>query len=392
MQIAKCIWDMGQLPFHVGALPQPRDDHFPSRLPFRVGYDAALGLVRQVHDAATEKVLSEVYGRGSQLGIPMAGHGLGKAYAGDFLDTIAAWSEGGVEGDHVLEIGCGTGHLLGALAEAGARVAGIEPDPRCKEAMAGRGIPVATCAFEDFDAAQTWDRIVHYCVLEHVVDPVAFLRRQRDLLSRQGRIICAVPDCGPAFEDGDISIFIHQHWSYFAAASLRRVAAAAGLDVAAEAHARVGGLLYVSLMRATERASEPPAEPPAEARAAQQADADAFVQRARAALQRLHAYVHQTRTEGRTLGIYCPVRAINYAPDGDEAWLSARLFDDAPQLLGRFVPPFVEPVEGGGGLEREGVDELLIMSRAFGPAIEAAVRERHPQPEPSIRHIGDLLA
>lgn len=409
MPVSKPIWDLGKLPFHVGPLSDPRAAGFPSHLPFRVGYDAELALVTQVFDAATLEVLRDVYARGSQLGIPMADHGLGKAYAEDFLGVVCGWISGArprravgdfakkppaerdLSGASVLEIGCGSGHLLAALADAGAEVEGVEPDPRCKAAMERRGIPVATCEFDEFRPSRSWDAVVHYCVLEHLVDPVAFLRRQRRLLAPEGRIILAVPDCGAAFDEGDVSIFIHQHWSYFSSASLRRLAAAAGLRVERKTAARVGALLYVSLVPESDGGGAEAAGRGGEDVADDGFDPQEFVDRARAGRRRLDAYVRGVAEQGRSLGIYCPVRAINYVLEDDGPWRRARLFDDAPQLRGKYVPPFGLPVEDGAGLERQGVDDLLIMSRPFGSAIDAAVRARRPDPAPRIRHVGDVL-
>jgi len=385
MRASRSIWDMGELPFHVGPLPRPDVAGFPERLPFRVGFDDALELFTQVYDPRTMDTLREVYARGSQLGIPMGDQGLGKAYADDFQGVIREWLGDDLSGIRLLEVGCGTGHLLGALAAAGARVSGVEPDPRCAAALAERGIPVATCALEDFEPRDTFDCIVHYCVLEHAPDPLDFLARQRALLSDGGRIVCAVPDCSEALRAGDVSIFVHQHWSYFTAASFRRLAVAAGLRMVAARRAKVGGLLYASMVAAGDGGEalvegEDPGVRPEE-----------LVARGQRALARFGEYVRAKAADGSRLGIYCPTRAINYVPPGDPVLGAPRLFDDAPALVGKFVPPFVCPIESGAGLERDGVDEVLIMSRSFGAAIERAIRARPLDPMPRICHIDDVL-
>ena len=335
------------------------------------------------------EVLHDVYAQGSQLGIPMGDHGLGKAYVEDFRWVIGDWLGDELSGATLLEIGCGSGHLLKTLKEAGAEVSGVEPDRRCQPVMERCGIPVAICEFEDFNPPHAYDCIVHYCVLEHAVDPVAFLRRQKSLLNAEGRIICAVPDCGAALEDGDISIFIHQHWSYFSASSLRQLAAAAGFQIESQMRASVGSLLYVSMVPIEGAGGDGAAggEKPGENR-----DPGEFVACARRGIARLDAYVKRIAGAGRSLGIYCPTRAINYVSERSPGWRSVRLFDDAPALLGRYVPPFTAPIESGGELAKHGVDEILIMSRAFGPAIEAAIVARRLDPVPRVRHIADVLS
>jgi len=389
VETSRSIWDMGQLPFNVGPLPGPESDRFPTHLPFRVGFEDALGLFTQMYDPHVMEVLRQVYAEGVRFGVPMGDQGLGKAYAQDFQGVLEDWLGDVLEGAALLEIGCGAGHLLSALADSGADVAGVEPDPRAKVVMAERGIPVTTCNFEDFRPSRTYDCIVHYGVLEHAVDPVAFMLAQKDLLNPDGRIVCAVPDCGSAIEDGDISIFIHQHWSYFTATSLRRLAATVGLRVEAECRANVGGLLYMSMAHDPGGATT---GEPSEEGASVQFDPGEFVERARRSMARLDAYVQGAAAAGTRLGLYCPGRTINYVPEHDDAWRSVRLFDDSPRLTGKYLPPFRSVVENGEGLERQGVDEVLIMSRAFGAAIEAAIEARPLDPAPRIRHIGDVLS
>jgi SAM-dependent methyltransferase len=390
---------MGTLPFHVGPLARREGRAFPARLPFRVGFDDALGLITQVHDTHTLDVLRQVYAAGSQLGIPMADQGLGKAYADGFQEAIEHWLGDRLRGAALLEIGCGTGHLLAALAEAGAAAEGVEPDPRCRAAMQRQGIPVTTAEFEDFRAPHVYNCIVHYCVLEHAVDPAAFLEAQRALLAPGGRIILAVPDCGAAIAQGDISIFIHQHWSYFSDDSLRRLAGAAGLQVLSLQPAAVGGLLYAELgaldtasAASTAPVSEGPEHVDGDSEGAAAAQAAAFVERARHAVHRFVGYVTDTVAGGRTLGIYCPSRAINYVPEDDSVWRGIRLFDDAPALRGMYMPPFVSAVENRDSLASNPVDEVLIMSRAFGAAIETAIEAQPMTPRPRVRQIDEVLS
>ncbi len=410
----RVLWDMGTLPFHMGPLPEPRVDGFPERMRFRVGYEDGLGLFTQVYDEDVMEALHAVYARGSQLGIPMGDQGLGKAYADDFEGVIRDWQGEGLADSDVLEIGCGSGHLLAALAAAGARPFGVEPDPRCAEAMRSRGIGVATCELDEFEPDRTFDTVLHYCVWEHAPDPVDFLARQRSLLKPGGRIIAAVPDCTEALAAGDISIFIHQHWSYFSIESLNRVADAAGLRVDDLRHARVGGVLY-AMMSADDRSAAAgaggpdAAEPGGDEQAEQGGDASAnpgaadagsrasqiepgrVIERARRSTESFVQYVRKTAEDGRSLGIYCPTRAFNFVPEGDEIVAGPRLFDDAPLLLGKFVPPFRSPVENIEDLVARPVDEVLIMSRSFGQAIERAIREHLPGSELRVRHIDDVL-
>ena len=55
-------------------------------------------------------------------------------------------------------------------------------------------VTVEHALFEDFKPRQLFDHIVLGHVLEHVDDPIAILRRAREWLSPQGRIMAAVPN------------------------------------------------------------------------------------------------------------------------------------------------------------------------------------------------------
>jgi SAM-dependent methyltransferase len=97
-----------------------------------------------------------------------------------------------------LDVGCGDGRFLGALAERGWEVEGLETDPRAA-ALARRRIggtvheaPLETLALPE--GAFGLVSLLH--VLEHVPDPRAALAAARRALARGGRLLIAVPNVG----------------------------------------------------------------------------------------------------------------------------------------------------------------------------------------------------
>lgn len=80
-----------------------------------------------------------------------------------------------IEAKVAVDIGCGAGHDLRALKAAGIpELVGVEPNRRLREQLAGE---VSTVETVDLAPIENADLIVCIDVLEHVVDPEAFLTR-----------------------------------------------------------------------------------------------------------------------------------------------------------------------------------------------------------------------
>jgi SAM-dependent methyltransferase len=105
----------------------------------------------------------------------------------------------GLEGP-VLDIGCGPGRLVGALAEAGRPALGIDPSPTAVEEAAARGAPVLQrSVFGPLPAEGRWGSAL---LVDGNIgiggDPVGLLRRVRDLLEPGGTAVVEVEPPGQA--------------------------------------------------------------------------------------------------------------------------------------------------------------------------------------------------
>lgn len=99
------------------------------------------------------------------------------------------------EGLAVLDVACGTGIASRQLAERGASVLGVEPNPEMAEIAERHGIPVEIATFEDWDpAGRSFDRVV--CAQAwHWLDPEVSAPKSASVLRPGGRL-CLVWSIG----------------------------------------------------------------------------------------------------------------------------------------------------------------------------------------------------
>src|SRR5262249_16497031 len=102
-------------------------------------------------------------------------------------------------GKHVLELGCGSGHMSRTLCDRDCPVVGIEIDRPAAEAAAEhcRRVIAADLDYLDFDheiGPDRFDVIVAADVLEHLKDPVSVLKGLRQFLSPQGYLVTSIPN------------------------------------------------------------------------------------------------------------------------------------------------------------------------------------------------------
>lgn len=108
------------------------------------------------------------------------------AYPDELITRIVSTAPG----SDVLDIGCGTGIQARQLETAGARVVGIEPDPRMAAYARSHGLEVEESRFEDWAAAgRTFDAAIA-AQAWHWVDPAAGAAKVKTVL-RPGGLFAA---------------------------------------------------------------------------------------------------------------------------------------------------------------------------------------------------------
>ena len=365
----KCLYHFKELPFCFTTSSSPNNGNLPNALPFSIGLDERTGRIVQCPDMLVSENLEKAYKEGSLVTGYMDEDGIGRNYADDFLDFII--SEVGrnkLRTSRILEIGCGTGYLLYRLKQLGADVLGVEPGPQGQDGSKKFGIDIVHGYFPSENISGKFDLIIQYAVLEHLDNPENYLDSLRTHLMPQGKILVAVPSCDEQIEFGDISMFFHEHWSYFTQSTLKSTIEDAGYRVQSSRKAGFGGVWYavaeLGLTACTNKARILD-------------DPCGLISRIENNQRVVYTLLLQASRDNRSIGFYCPGRIVNSLSIArssiDFAKLRIRFFDDNKLIQNHYFPGFPYIIENRTNLLGKQVDGLIIASWTFGEKIKASL-------------------
>lgn len=133
-----------------------------------------------------------------------------------------------------VDVGCSTGFVVEAARDAGWDAVGIDLNPSAIEFGRARGLDLRIAALEDAGlAAESFDAVSLFDVLEHLLDPVRTLRASIRLLKAGGIIFLYVPnyDSASRLLMGSAAHFIWptHHLNYYTPVTIRDLLAREGL-------------------------------------------------------------------------------------------------------------------------------------------------------------------
>ncbi|MGJ3259893.1 MAG: class I SAM-dependent methyltransferase [Rhodospirillales bacterium] len=252
-----------------------------------------------------------------------------------------------------IDIGCNDGRFLAAVQDRGVETCvGIEPNHVPASKAAERGFPIvqqmldSSVAEEVITTYDKFDLVTSRQVLEHTLDPIAFLKAARKLLKDDGLLFLDMPDFEPTLHHADVSTLWEEHPSYFTEPTLRRLLGEAGFEcTGVRRYDFSGGCLAVTAIPASEPSPGNTDVP------AVNDLASTFGARARAYGDDLMRYLQARRDSGATVVLYgvgvrgcTAVNGYGLGPAIDFA------VDDQKERQGLFLP--------GARLEIKPVEEL----------------------------------
>lgn len=163
-----------------------------------------------------------------------------------------------IQGDSLLDLACGDGLMTEEFARSFSKVVGVDAsgDHLAKARSRCPHIRFVESLIETCELDETFDAVLMLDVLEHLIDPVAALKKAASFLKSGGRIVAHVPNSqavnrqinvimGSLTHCEELSPFdieIAGHRRSYSLASLRKDFESAGLRVVAE-----GGIFFKML-------------------------------------------------------------------------------------------------------------------------------------------------
>ena len=115
-------------------------------------------------------------------------------------------------GEGWLDVGCAAGEFVEAVQRAGFAAEGLDLSAEAVARARERGLRVHHSRVEDFVPEQLYDTVTAFDLIEHTLDPRAFVRSVYGWLAPEGRFVLTLPDVSSVYP----RLLMRRHWFYYA--------------------------------------------------------------------------------------------------------------------------------------------------------------------------------
>lgn len=274
-------------------------------------------------------------------------------------------------GRPVLEIGCGGGEFLRVLREAGiGNAIGIDPSfsPAASDDLP-ENVVIFSEEYSVAHAAQLADAVVCRQTLEHLADPLGFLRTLSGNLPSGTRVFYAdVPNARAVFAGSSTWDLTYQHVNYFERRTLEKLCVAAGFRILAAGSALEGQFAYVEAEPGGGLGRGPTTE--ADGRSEELSTTDVAAAFA-ARVERARRAVREWRARGLRIALWgAGSRGVTFLDLIDVEGAVGAVVDLNPAKRGRFVPGSGQPILAPTALRDYRPDVVVLTN----PLYEAEVK------------------
>ncbi|MEV6823258.1 class I SAM-dependent methyltransferase [Nocardiopsis dassonvillei] len=341
--------DFGQQPLSDAfVLPDSREEEFSFQLV--VGVCDTCSMVQLMEEVPRGHMFHEGYPYLSSQSTFMRRH------FGELADRFLATELSG-DDPFIVELGCNDGVLLAPLAARGVRHVGVEPSAGVADIAASKGVNVRKEFFEEDLAARLLaehgpaDVIYAANTLCHIPYMGSILNGVRGLLASNGVFVFEDPYWAEIVERASFDQIYDEHYFFFTANSVRRMARLHGLELVDVERLSVhGGEVRYTLAPAGRRTPSPEVAALCEWEDRQALTAPAtlerFGRRTKENAEGLTALLRELSGQGRRIVGYGATAksatVLNYAGIGPD--LIPFVVDSTPTKQGRLTPGSGIPV------------------------------------------------
>lgn len=339
-----------KFPLYFRPLNKDEQYDFPTQFPFNCFQDEN-GIIRQKVDNILSELLKKAYLEGSLFEGSLSNE-TGSNYFNAFRNFLISNKAGNKS---VLEIGCGRGNLLKSISKEFDYAIGIEPG--VVNETSGN-YKIISGFYPDDIKDDEFDMIVHFGVLEHIEDPYKFLSSHMQKLSDNGVVITAVPDCSNSLLEGDISIFFHEHFSYFDSFSLKALFVKCGFNpIYIE---RYMGMIFIAANKKKKNEIISPS-----------IELNNFNSNFKNRFEKIQTTLNNFIDSD--IAFYPGLKGINYMALLGRT--GVRLIDDSTELKDKFIPGFERQIENFESLSKSPPKIIYITSNTYKEQIINKIKQ-----------------